>query len=226
MTVNALLVVVTLVAAAAPLDEGKAQWRVMNLERAAAHFEAAVRRAKDEDARAQALVWLGLARAELGEFPRAKAHFVAALRLRRDVTLPVDAGEIAPRVRGLFEAAALDVDGPRPLPRDLPDERLPPVHGEPAEVGDASPTSSFAGAPPMVTTTTSAPADEGAPFLVVGAIALAGSGVMLLATAAAVDVAAGPELLDGGTPSVVFLGAGAVLLLAGGGLGAAAALTR
>ena len=213
---NALLVF-ALVVAASPLEDGQAHWRVMELEKAAAKFESAVTLAKNEDARAEALVWLGVARAELGDFPRAKTAFMSALRLRSNVSLPASAGEVAPRVRGLFEAAKLEVEGPRPLPRDLPDEPLPPIHGEPGANGSSS---SSPNAP-----VASAPVDDGPPILVVGAIALAGSGVMLLGTAAIVDVAAGPELLDGGALSVACLGAGAVMLLAGGGLGAVAMLS-
>jgi tetratricopeptide (TPR) repeat protein len=218
--VNALALALALaiaVAGTAPLEEGRAHWRVMELEKAAAKFETAVTLAKDESARAEALVWLGVVNAELGEFPRAKSAFVSALRLRGDVALPSDAGEIAPRVRGLFEAAKLEVEGPRPLPRDP----LPEV----AEVREPSradePTTAEPTRPPV---DEAREGDEGPPLLVVGAIALAGSGVMLLGTAAIVDVAAGPELLDGGAVSVVCLGAGGVMLLAGAALGALATM--
>ena len=207
---NALVVCALWLAAVSPLEEGQARWRDMELETAAAHFERAVTIAHDDTERAEALVWLGLARAELGDFSRAKTAFMRALRLRSDVVLPKSAGELAPRVRGLFEAAKLEVEGPRALPRDLPDEPLPPIYGE---------------APPASTTPVVVKRHGEAPaLLVVGAVALAGSGVMLMGTAAIVDAAAGPELFDGGTTSIVVLGAGAVLLLAGGGLGAVALL--
>lgn len=210
-------------AMAAPLEEGQAHWRVMDLEKAAAKFESAVTLAKDEDARAEALIWLGMARAELGDFPRAKAAFMSALRLRDDVTLPSDAGEIAPRVRGLFEAAKLELEGPRPLPRDPLPEPAPSTSmtRDANEEDDRAMTTS---PPPVTPQSESAQEDGAAPLLVVGAIALAGSGVMLLGTAAIVDVAAGPELLDGGALSVACLGAGGVMVLAGAGLGALAAL--
>jgi tetratricopeptide (TPR) repeat protein len=205
-----LIALLFALALATPLEEGQAHWRVMDLEKAAAKFETAVTLAEDEDARAAALVWLGVVHAELGDFSRAKSAFVSALKLRADVELPANAGEIAPRVRGLFEAARLEVEGPRPLPRDLPDEPLPPIHGEATHI-PAAPLPPHGQAQ-----------EQGAPLLVVASIALFGSGAMLLGTAAVVDVAAGPEVFDGGATSVVFLGAGAVMLVAGGALGIAA----
>jgi tetratricopeptide (TPR) repeat protein len=204
-----LIALLFVLALATPLEEGQAHWRVMDLEKAAAKFETAVTLAADEDARAAALVWLGVVHAELGDFSRAKSAFVSALKLRADVELPVNAGEIPPRVRGLFEAARLEVEGPRALPRDLPDEPLPPIHGEATHVP----------APSLAQDGHTQAQQQGSPLLVVGSIALLGSGAMLLGTAAVVDVAAGPEVFDGGTSSVVFLGAGAVMLVAGGALG-------
>lgn len=215
MIVSALLLLAVHVSAASPLDGGKAQWRIMEQEKAAALFESAVRAAKSDDERAHAYVWLGVARAELGDFSIAKSAFVRALRLRSDITLPDDAGEIPPRVRGLFEAAKLELEGPRPLPRDAP---LAADVDEPASAPLAPTAPTAAGAPPA--------RDDAAPILVVGAVALAGSGVMLLGAATALDVAAGPEPFDGGTMSVACLGAGAIMLLAGGGLGIAAALAE
>lgn len=218
MILAALLLTVH-VSAASPLDDGKAQWSVMEIERAAALFESAVRTAKSDDERAHAYVWLGVARAELGDFSVAKNAFMNALRLRADIALPSDVGEIPPRVRGLFEAAKLELEGPRPLPRDAAfDANV----DEPANEAEHGPLAPRAPAPAAASPTR----DDATPILVVGAVALAGSGLMLLGVAAVLDVAAGPELLDGGTMSIACLGAGTVTLLAGGGLGIAAALAE
>lgn len=214
--------------AQASLDDAKERWRAMDLEGAATLLERAVKDARNDDDRCDAWLWLGVVRAEMGDFPAARTSFVSVLRLRPTATLPhglADVmGEVPPRVRGLFESARLEVEGRKPLrdPRDDPPDHTP--DHTPDHAPDRKDRSDHkTGTPDIIADVEGGTrSDEAPPILAVSAIALAGSGVVLLGAAAVVDIAAGPDLLDGGGVSLACMGAGAVLLGAGAALGVAA----
>ena len=96
--------------------EARGMYDSMDLEGALARFELVLLiDSLTEDERAQVLLWIGLAEADLGRFDNAETRFAEALRLDPDARLPVEA---SPRVQELMEAAREKARESAPDPED------------------------------------------------------------------------------------------------------------
>ena len=147
------LVLALLCSAAAPLADGIALYQSLEFERAAIHFQGMV---LDADApvaeRAQASMWAGVALGQLGDVEGARRAFALAVATDPAVAAPDDA---PPALRSILENERADLAA-RPPPPPAPEPAAP-----------LSP-------PTHAPDTSSASANDGAPWPAIGAGILAG----------------------------------------------------
>ncbi|MBI1949178.1 MAG: hypothetical protein HYS27_26050 [Deltaproteobacteria bacterium] len=183
-----LAISLTLLCAAAPLDEGMALYRSLEFERAAILFQGV---ALDAEApaqeRAQAAMWAGLSLGQLGDVEGARKSFALAVVTDPQVAAPADA---PPALAAILEEerAAAAARAPAVLPPTL----TPPVPAEPPpDVTGPAPTA----APGARTAPTDWPAigtGAAAGVLVVAAAATGVYGAVQYATSADPTVPARP----------------------------------
>jgi hypothetical protein len=123
------------------LEQGKAAYRAVALREAAVLFRDAAEQAATDDARAEALVWAGVAAGQAGELAIARRAFDDALRASCITALPAP---VSPKVSEVFAAAVAahpcepkpKLDDPHDAPRQSGgpeggrDERVPPPRPE------------------------------------------------------------------------------------------------
>lgn len=140
-----LLLVCALLAGTLDDDErftaAVARFRALEYEAALAEFEAIAAEPRPEDERAQAMLWVGAARALLGDDGAARLAFESALLLDPDVTLDF---KTSPKVVQLFDEVREKHPPPAPPPPEPPVEEEPPAPAPPPPTTPA-PSSSING---------------------------------------------------------------------------------